>query len=343
MRHVLLLAAAAVIFAGMRIVASAAPSEVRSAEVQVWPAPPAAARIEFVRMFSSAEDLGISRTFFEKIADFLFGATPSRMARPMAVVAGKGVLHVADPGVGGVHRFDTRQGRYTLVKGPKGNALPSPVGLARNAVGDVYVADSALGAVFVIRPGAGEAVPLALRADLKQPTGLAVGADGRIYVVDTAAHCVDVFDSEGRLLAVIGKRGTGEGEFNFPTHIAVTPQGRVYVNDSLNFRIQVFDAQGRFVSSFGRHGDAAGDASRQKGVAVDSHGHIYVVDALLHAFQIFDEGGRLLLPVGERGHQPGEFWLPTGMYIDNADRDTIYIADSYNRRVQVLRYIGGPD
>jgi sugar lactone lactonase YvrE len=343
MRQALLLAAAFAIFAGLRIGAAAAPSEVRSAEVQVWPAPPAAARIEFVRMFSSAEDLGISKSFFEKIADFLFGATPSRLSRPMAVVAGNGVLHVADPGAGGVHRFDTRQGRYALVKGPKGSALPSPVGLARNALGDVYLTDSALRAVLVIRPGADEAVTFPLRADLKQPTGIAVGADGRIYVVDTAAHCVDVFDSEGRLLAVIGKRGVGPGEFNFPTHIGVSAQGRLYVNDSLNFRIQVFDAQGRFVSSFGRHGDAAGDASRQKGVAVDRYGHIYVVDALLHAFQIFDDAGRLLLPVGERGHQPGEFWLPTGMYIDAADRDTIYITDSYNRRVQVLRYIGGPD
>ena len=53
--------------------------------------------------------------------------------------------------------------------------------------------------------------------------------------------------------------------------------------------------------------------------------------------------GRLLLPLGARGHEPGEFWLPVGLYIDREDGDTIYIADSFNRRVQVLRYVGGPN
>jgi sugar lactone lactonase YvrE len=32
--------------------------------------------------------------------------------------------------------------------------------------------------------------------------------------------------------------------------------------------------------------------------------------------------------------------LPTGIFI--SENDTIYVADSYNRRVQVFRYIGGP-
>ena len=35
---------------------------------------------------------------------------------------------------------------------------------------------------------------------------------------------------------------------------------------------------------------------------------------------------------------PEEFQLPTGLFINHDDR--IYVVDSYNRRVQVLRYIG---
>jgi sugar lactone lactonase YvrE len=262
----------------------------------------------------------------------------------MAVVASGGVIHVADPGAGGVHRFDTQGGGYSWITGPKGRPLPSPVGLARGANGEVYLTDSALAGVYVIRPGAKEAEPLALRAALKQPTGIAFDATGgKLYVTDTAAHCILVFSRSGELLSRIGQRGTGEGEFNFPTYITLTRSGRLYVNDSLNFRLQAFDAQGKFVNAFGRQGDGAGDAMRQKGVAIDRYGHIYVVDALLHALQIFDDAGRLLLPVGERGQQPGEFWLPTGIFIDPDDRDTIYIADSFNQRVQVLRYVGGAD
>jgi DNA-binding beta-propeller fold protein YncE len=43
--------------------------------------------------------------------------------------------------------------------------------------------------------------------------------------------------------------------------------------------------------------------------------------------------------VGGLGQDRGEFWLPAGIYI-SAD-DTIYVADAYNRRVQVFRYVGG--
>jgi DNA-binding beta-propeller fold protein YncE len=342
MRSGLLRAVIAVMIV-FRLGAAVAASEVRGAEVLVWPPAPAPARIEFVKTFSSATDLGISRTFFERIADFLFGPPDSTVHKPMAVVARGGLIHVGDPGAGGVHRFDTAHGRYTLVKGPKGARLPSPVGLAVDAAGVVYVADSVLARVFVIRPGADEAAPLALAATLKQPTAIAVAPDGRLYVVDTTAHVIRVFAANGDALATIGGRGTGPGEFNYPTHIALGPQGRILVNDALNYRIQVFDAAGHFVSAFGRHGDGTGDAARQKGVAVDRYGHIYVADALLHAVQIFDEAGRLLLPVGEQGQQPGEFWLPTGLFIDRDDHDTIYVADSFNQRVQVLRYIGGAD
>jgi DNA-binding beta-propeller fold protein YncE len=65
-----------------------------------------------------------------------------------------------------------------------------------------------------------------------------------------------------------------------------------------------------------------------------------VVDALFNAMQVFDDAGRLLTSVGALGRARGEFWLPVGIFI--TEDDTIYVADSYNQRVQVFRYIGGP-
>jgi hypothetical protein len=59
---------------------------------------------------------------------------------------------------------------------------------------------------------------------------------------------------------------------------------------------------------------------------------------MFHTLQIFDQRGVFLLGVGGQGHAPGEFWLPTGIWV--TDNDTLYIADSHNQRVQVLRYIG---
>jgi len=53
---------------------------------------------------------------------------------------------------------------------------------------------------------------------------------------------------------------------------------------------------------------------------------------------VFDRNGTFLLNIGSQGQAPGEFWLPTGLFV--SDNDTIYVADSHNQRVQVLRYIG---
>jgi DNA-binding beta-propeller fold protein YncE len=257
----------------------------------------------------------------------------------MAVVEANGAIFVADVGAMGVHRFDPKGDRYDLIGAEGGTHLPSPVGLARGREGEVYVTDSALAEVLVIRPGAEAAVRMPLPR-MKQPTGIAFDpARNRLYVVDTGAHRVNVFGLDGTLRSSFGQRGTGEAEFNYPTQIWRDPRGRLYVTDSLNFRIQVFDDDGRFLAKFGQAGDGTGDFMRQKGVATDSFGHVYIVDALLNALQVFDGTGQLLLSMGEMGSKPGEFWLPAGLFI--GEGDMIYVADSYNQRIQVFRYIGG--
>jgi sugar lactone lactonase YvrE len=85
-------------------------------------------------------------------------------------------------------------------------------------------------------------------------------------------------------------------------------------------------------------GDHAGDFARPKGIATDSQGHIYVVDALFHAIQIFNTGGELLLTIGGLGQEQGQFWIPNGVFITKSD--LILVADTYNKRIQVFRYIG---
>ena len=306
----------------------------------VWPAAPDAARIAFVRAISRSEDLGISKRFFERVYDLLFGEEERRIVRPMAIVEADGVLYVADPGAKGVHRFDPKGGDYDLIHAAGDKALPSPVGLARGGSGEVYVTDSALGQVFVIRPGAKEAEPLALGAAMRQPTGIACDpASGRLYVVDTAAHDIKLFNRDGTLASILGHRGVENGEFNFPTLLWRSREGLLYVTDSLNHRVQILDREGGFLAKFGRHGDGSGDQQVQKGVATDSYGHVYVVDSLIGAFQIFDGAGKFLLSVGAQGRERGEFWLPTGIFV--TENDTIYVADSYNQRIQVFRYIGG--
>ena len=72
-------------------------------------------------------------------------------------------------------------------------------------------------------------------------------------------------------------------------------------------------------------------------MAVDDSGNIYVVDGLFDNIQVFDPDGRLLMVIGSRGAGAGEFWSPGGLCIDG---DDVFIADTFNNRIQVLRYLG---
>lgn len=307
----------------------------------VWPSPPDAPRVAYVTSFSTPADLGIRKSFAAWVSEIISGSSTVHLIRPMAIaVTPDGTIYVADPGAEGVHRFDTKDGKYQLIRGEQGRILPSPVALAAGPSGEIYITDSQLSALFVVEPGTTEAVRMPLQATLAQPTGVALEpASGRLFVVDTGDHKVKVFARDGAFLMSFGHRGSGAGEFNFPTMIWRNKLGQYLVTDTLNFRIQIFDADGRYLGQFGQIGDATGHHAQPKGIASDSEGHIYVVDSLFHSVQLFDPFGTYLLTLGQQGHERGEFWLPTGIYI--GERDTIFVADSYNKRVQVFRYLGG--
>ena len=307
----------------------AAPSE-----PLVWPKPPAKPRIKYLYGFREPADLGIKRPFFERLWAVIAGAENRDMTRPYAIAVDGKRFAIADPGLPAVHLLDTDGKGYERIVQAGQLVLRSPVGVAFG--GDrLYVADSALGQVLAFDDD-GEFVGAI--GDLQRPTGLAYDDEGgRLYVAETLAHRISVFDGAGALLFSFGGRGTASGAFNYPTHLFLG-HGRLYVNDTMNFRLQTFDLDGNQVSSFGRHGDGSGDFAQPKGVGVDSWGHVYVADSIFDRVQIFDPEGRFLLAFGGPGSEVGHFWLPAGLFI--AD-DRIYVADSYNRRVQVFQYLGG--
>lgn len=246
----------------------------------MWPAKPAQARIQYKGSFHTPEEMGINKGFFTRLADLFTGAEDQHMVRPMAVViVGKHEIYVADPGVKGVHYFNRQENEYKLIQLADDRPLPSPVGLALGPARSVFIADSALGGIYVIKPDSDVAIPLKIKSKLKQPTGVAWDdKQQRLYVTDTATHTINIFDRHGKRYKQIGKRGTGKAQFNFPTLLWLGKKGRLFVTDSLNFRIQMFNRQGRFLGFFGKAGTTSGTLSRPKGVATDKFGHIYTVD-----------------------------------------------------------------
>jgi len=307
-----------------------------NASVPVWPPAPAEPKIAFVQSIYEPKDLGIKKGFFQRFGEIFTGSEHRRLIRPMSVLELDGVIYVGDPGAKAVHEFDTSHNRYQLIQLADHVPLPSPVGLAHDKRGRLYISDSVLSKILVVEKGEKVARVFELDTPLKQPTGIAISQEtGNLFVVDTTSHQIKVFSETGKLLDTIGQRGDAGAGFNYPTMIWNSQDKKLLVTDSMNFRIQTISLGGEFLSAFGKLGNATGYLSRPKGVAADSEGFIYVVDSLFHALQIFDTEGRLMLSIGKQGTAAGEFWLPTGIYI--ARDQKIYVVDSQNQRVQVFR------
>lgn len=308
---------------------------------RVWPDPPDAQRIAFVGEFSASADLGIKASVWERIVSFTAGRRRDAMVRPMAVAVSPSgsELFVADPDARCVHRYDLQRGRYRCLTFKGGTTLLSPIGLAVDGDGRLFISDSQLRGIYTLSPGGKWLESLELDTTLLQPTGIAWEASsGLLHVTDTGSQSIKAFSATGKLVRELGERGANQAQFNFPTYLWSDESGELVVTDSLNFRVQRFDREGMFLHAFGRNGDQPGDFSRPKGVAVDCYGHVYVVDALFHAVQVFDRQGALMLTWGKRGRESGEFWLPNGIFVSRDN--TIFVADSYNKRVQVFRYVG---
>jgi len=136
-----------------------------------------------------------------------------------------------------------------------------------------------------------------------------------------------------------------DGRLRRPAGVCVDGRGRLLVADSQAHRIVLFDDQGRWL---GQWGDARGSepgrfngpthlACAEDRVAVTDTLN-YVVESLFDHLLVYDREGRALLPIGGSGASPGRFQLPAGAWSDGEDR--IFIADMFNARVVVLRYLG---
>jgi sugar lactone lactonase YvrE len=165
----------------------------------------------------------------------------------------------------------------TAGKGP--GQLTLPRGLALDAQGNVYVADSLNHRIQKLDP---TGKPLAAwgtqgngDGQFQEPNGVAVDAQGNVYVADTWNHRIQKFDPTGKFLT---KWSGQNGPFWGPRGITTDAQGNVYVTDTGNKRIQKFDPTGKFLAQFGTAGSGPGQLNEPIGLAVGADGSIYVAD-----------------------------------------------------------------
>lgn len=105
-------------------------------------------------------------------------------------------------------------------------------------------------------------------------------ANGDVYVAESHMNVEDpnlvarisVFDRNGKFLRVIGKTGTGPGEFRTPHAVEFDSQGRLIVADRHNHRIQILTKDGEYIGEYR-------EFSRASGLAIDGNDTIYAADS----------------------------------------------------------------
>ncbi len=229
-------------------------------------------------------------------------------------VDASGNIYVAD-GVNNRIRKITSGGVVTTLAGGTQGYLDgtgtaaqffSPTGIAVDASGNVYVADTynqrirkiSTAGVATTLAGSGPTGPgnggytdgAGTVAQFNAPAGLAVDASGNIYVADYNNFLIRKITAAGLVTTLAGSvagelDGAGiSAEFGGPTGIAVDASGNIYVADNLS-TIRKITPGGLVTTIAGSltagHADGVGAAAQfsgPTGIAVDAAGNVYVAD-----------------------------------------------------------------
>ena len=141
---------------------------------------------------------------------------------------------------------------------------------------------------------------------------------------------VQEFTTDGTFVASIGSLwvpGTplsGPGVFFEASGIAVDGGGRVYVTDVGIPRTQVFSNDRAYLYEWASEGNS---------IALDDFGHAFEVEEGGVVRKYTTEGIELA-HWGNPGSGPGQFDQPHGIAVDHSGN--VYVADTYNHRVQVF-------
>jgi sugar lactone lactonase YvrE/predicted esterase len=178
--------------------------------------------------------------------------------------------------------------------------LSLPLGLAVDAAGALYIADSEnhrvrkVGLDGNITTVAGDGVAgfggddgLATAAQLNTPWGLALDSAGNLYIADSANHRVRRLAPNGTITTVAGSGAAGfsgdggkatAAQLHTPAGLAVDRQGNLFIADSFNRRIRKVTPDGTITTVVGEGSSAPASLLTPDGITIDSAGTLFIAD-----------------------------------------------------------------
>lgn len=212
--------------------------------------------------------------------------------------------------------------------------VSAPAGMATDAAGNVYIADSGMDRIRVISPLGPSLVRTVGRTgsgagQLRDPEAVAVSSTGDIYVADTGNARVSVFKSDGSFSAHIGV-----GMLSLPSGIAIGTDGSVYVSDRSTGYVRRFSATGVADYTGGPGNNPGQGTPRGIAVTVDK---LFVVDSANARISMFALSNNAYL--GQWGYYTvglqtfSRYNAPTGMTLA-PDGASVLIADTGNHRIE---------
>jgi RHS repeat-associated protein len=236
-----------------------------------------------------------------------------------------------------VQKFSA-EGTYLAQFGKQGSEngqFKSPQGIATDAAGNVWVADSGNNRIQAFKPS-GEFIRKfgtegTGNGQFKSPAGIAIDSEGNAWVADTGNDRIQKFSSTGTYLSQFGTPGSNAGQFSEPRGVAIDAKGNAWVADTANNRVQESSAT-EFLRQFGGESSGPGHLSAPQGVALDSESNVWVADTSHNRIQEFNSKGELVRAFGAIGSADGELRSPRGLALDA--KGNVYVADTGNSRVQ---------
>jgi len=204
--------------------------------------------------------------------------------------------------------------------------------------------------------------PIKLPPDLYlgEVSGVAVNSKGHLFVFSrgntkgpaygAAAAQLLEFDAQGNFIREIGKNLYA---WSFAHAVKIDADDAIWVTDKGSDLVIKFTPEGRVAMVLGRKQEASdedtaplkhpkpplaaedGRFRQVTDVTWDRSGNIFVSDGYINSrVAKFDRSGNWIKSFGVRGDKPGEFNTPHSIASDR--EGNIYVADRFNRRIQVF-------